>query len=1272
MSITQLSELEAWGKTVDAREKLGELMSKLVRASLVPALLREVRFLYGVATQLPSWDGKVDTAAANEFLPEGRSVWELGAGNESLGKIRRDFAKRLGSDMPDGWTREETTYVAVTLAKLQNPEILAAKLKAASTWKNVKIIDAVSIQRWLDLAYSVDVWLYEECTGRSAEGYQTLSRAWSEWSSLTRPPITFNLVATAREMDAERICEVVTSGGELQIDADSPDEAVAFVHVALQRLPHDQRDSVVARALVISTELAAQRMPMTAAPQILVLKGAAISYAARLGSAGHQVIQVHGKNARSRRSGLALSRQPQREFGQALLRMGLDEQKASVESRACGSSPSVWRIWNLIHIADPTAILPKWADAAHADVVIPAIILGGWSERNPNDTEVVAALSGMSYARFRDRLMRANSIGEPLLEIAGDALVVAAPAVAFALVAKDVGQAVIQQLSIQIKNVFGQIDPQIDLDPDQRMYAGLDGKVLPHSSWLRDGMAGTLLRIAVIGEALEASGALGGGVPRQYFVDSCIRTLPRLTDDHRLLASLRDQLPVLAEAAPEPFLNALETLLQGNPSALKNIFAEGGDLGGHSALPGLLWALETLAWESKLLGRVACVLSDLNDIDPGGRLSNRPVNSLTEIFSAWNPGTTATVQERVDAVRSILDRSPTTGWMLLTKLLPNAQRISSGTHISEWRVSARPSTSRKDIGSLFGQYVDLAVEYSNGSPSRVAQLIRGYPGFSPKHRAAVEDAIERTMKQFPRGVLQDVWHALRHLIARHRELPDAAWALDGEVLNRLQDLCNVLSPDDPLQKHGWLFDDYTPDLPQQRDDYQAYNKEVERRRAVALRDIWSGQDRLDKLLRLVRQSGYPDLIAHPFGEIETDLNILIEVFVETAKVPGSLRIFASALAREAHNAFGQLWADAIHKVISGTKEKSARLDILVTSLLGHPDSVAHFEFVSAFGPELDRVFWERHNGFVSSDDKAVMRWAIRRFVDVGRAGDAVLAIGGANIGLSQGETLHVLDSCWEQINSGTLSPNTSSLGYWIEKTLDALRADPNADSQSIARAEYKWLPILVRHSDDKTLLLHEKLASDAPLFIDIICDLYKPENSERDATETSDENAKGRARAAWELLRSWKTPPGVTSDGNIDFTTLAAWVDNARSLAAIEDRRSVTDQHIGYILYHTPPDPEDQAWPHRAIRKLIENLANKNIESGIQVEQTNSRGFTTRGMFDGGAQERVLSQQWRKWSGDVGSRWPRTQALLERIATEWEAEAKREDISAQKNRIKHL
>jgi alpha/beta superfamily hydrolase len=56
---------------------------------------------------------------------------------------------------------------------------------------------------------------------------------------------------------------------------------------------------------------------------------------------------------------------------------------------------------------------------------------------------------------------------------------------------------------------------------------------------------------------------------------------------------------------------------------------------------------------------------------------------------------------------------------------------------------------------------------------------------------------------------------------------------------------------------------------------------------------------------------------------------------------------------------------------------------------------------------------------------------------------------------------------------------------------------------------------------------------------------------------------------------------------------------------------------------------------------LIEELEAEQIERGIGISRFNQRGAFSKGLYDGGKQERALANQYRNWA-EVTRKWPRT------------------------------
>jgi len=76
-------------------------------------------------------------------------------------------------------------------------------------------------------------------------------------------------------------------------------------------------------------------------------------------------------------------------------------------------------------------------------------------------------------------------------------------------------------------------------------------------------------------------------------------------------------------------------------------------------------------------------------------------------------------------------------------------------------------------------------------------------------------------------------------------------------------------------------------------------------------------------------------------------------------------------------------------------------------------------------------------------------------------------------------------------------------------------------------------------------------------------------------------------------------------------------------------------------------------------------IGSRELENGIALGKLNSRGFTSRGIYEGGHQERQLAQQYREWSRLTRARWPRTARILRDLAESYELQARHEDLEAE-------
>ena len=515
MALIKTEHLVQYANSAYAPFKLGEILRKLVYNWIPPERLRGMSFHSGTANNLPGWDGWVSLSADKAGVAHA-SLWELSTQAADAGKIRADFKKRLREKLPDGWVHQTTTFVMVTLRKLKNRAGLESELRslAGNDWFDVQIIDAPAISQWIEKCPAVETWCAEVLNLGNGRFGKSLDGFWQEWSKGTTPQISPSLLLAGRADSAVIKSFAPVPGKQLAIQADSPHEAAAYLHAMLSvTISNDEQERVWDTALVIDNEEDAKRYAREQVPPgvlpITILLPPATGASGLLLNAEHRhyVISAIGK-AETAFSYIRLKRALHKDFADVLRdSMGLSAEEAAKQARACGSSVTVWSLWNRMHNGVPGAAhTPSWSRAEHGPSTLGAIFAGGWDEDLKKDTDVVSALSAKAYSDYLEGLQQYMHCDNPLLERAQGIISVVAPTVAFALNFRYLSKGHLEVLKTAIEAVWGEVDSEqrAAFDSDKMLHSLMASKS-GYSEWLRKGLAESLLRLSVFSERLRVS-----------------------------------------------------------------------------------------------------------------------------------------------------------------------------------------------------------------------------------------------------------------------------------------------------------------------------------------------------------------------------------------------------------------------------------------------------------------------------------------------------------------------------------------------------------------------------------------------------------------------------------------------------------------------------------------------------------------------------------------------------------------------------------------------
>jgi transcriptional regulator with XRE-family HTH domain len=895
--------LNQWADSLAARSVLPQLIRRLTRAT--GNAVTFVSFPALDQTQRTGPDGGVDAAEHDAFVPLGRSVWEMGVSKKPGEKAEGDFAKRRKEKL--GFDKKRATFIFVTPQNWPAKQKWVDAKNELKVWKEVRVYDSANLEEWLELAPAVDVWLARQLEVRP-EGLSDIDEYWDNLAGVTDPPLKPSVFLASRKKQVEDIVTWLKGPpGIVALESRSPAEAVDFVAAVVRQMT--EREVVTARTVVVHEKNAWRSIARSGAKLVLlahpdlVLDQETVAEAVRL---GHHVVLPVGQAVTDRVFTLPLPRVYRHHLEEALRESGMDRTEASNYAGKVGGSLTVLK--RLLAKVRGTRA-PAWCSTSEGTPLVPMLLAGAWEDQVEGDRVALASLSGQSYDVVAEVAARWLDIPDPPLKRILSHWSLVSRDDSWFLLAHTILLARLKQFEKVALEVLGENDPAFDLPPEGRWMANIQGKVLCHSRSLRTGVAETLALLGARSDRLPSSADAPG------MAAEVVRRLLEPKDWKRW-ASLSHDLPLLAEAAPDAFLTAVENDLRSKKPVLPKLFEQDGPSLIFSSYPhaGLLWALEGLAWNRGELPRVSYALARLDELLAGKKSGNSPMTSLVEIYLPWFPQTTAPVDERVAILRNICERHADTGWRLLLKLLPDQMGHSSDIRrpaYRDWGLTWKdkgPSTA--DYNRQVRECSALTVEVAGQDSARLKDLIEHFENLAVP---AGENLLLRlrsldvaTVANADRRQLAE---ALRDKIVEHRRFKDADWAMPEEVLARLETVQRHLEPRDAVSRNAWLFNQIWEVIAHDEGTAEA---EVMNDREQAIREViaelgWDG------VLALAAVVKAPDELGVAVGRTgsATDDGKVLPTLLESKEQ--SLLKFARGYVAGRFSAGGWEWAEKLKK-----------------------------------------------------------------------------------------------------------------------------------------------------------------------------------------------------------------------------------------------------------------------------------------------------------------------------------------------------------------------
>jgi hypothetical protein len=1244
-------DLDQWSGTLAAQTTLPLLIRRLILAT---APVSEITMRAREGAQIPGWDGIVRCDATDAHVPLGTSGWELGTSKDPRDKAQSDFRSRTKD--PLVLDPEMTTFVAVTSRIWRDRDDWLEARRKQAKWADVRAYDADDLVTWLERAPSVHHWISEQL-GRDPRDVRTPDTWWDRWASQTRVVLPRSFLLAGRDDVVTAIRSALANAPQVvTVVAPSREEALAIVCASLLG-DGDEIDALRARAVIVSAPGAWERLIDSDHSLVLIPNFDDADIASAL-MKGHHVVIPLGRDARHAEGHIVVPLLDRVKAAEAIL-----DETAAI-NRDVANRYAAYAQRNLLSLrrtlaANPRLARPPWSEGEQGRRLAPLVLAGSWSDDVDGDRMAIETLTGRTYTDIEGDLASWAAQDDAPVTRTGQVWRVVSKEDAWDLVSPLITKTTLNQFHDVAARVLEEPDPALDVPADRRFMAAVVGKPRAYSPRLRAGIADN---VAFLG-GYVAKEALNDGATGEQHARRAVRAVTEHANADptgHAWQSLADVLPLLAEAAPDAFLDAVDVALCGDPTLLRSLFLDAEltpAFGTSSPHIRLVWALESLAWSSTHMSRAAGALARLAEIDPqpDANIHPRPAGSLANVFNLYSPQTSLPLRRRLDVLDGLRRRSPAATWRFLRATLPTRLTILSPSYHPRWRAWALVPPETMTYAELFAgvsEIVTRMIEDAGKDPGRWLDLVShidALPADDRDRLLAAFEALDPDILGDPGK--QKVWHALVDFGTRHRQFPDADWAMPGEVVERAEAAAAHFAPCSPVDLSVDLFD-HRPRLsgvdPRELAEYDGALRSARQGAALAVLDA----EGIAGLLRLGAAAKLP--IAVGWATAETRGDDLTDDLLPLLGTDGSDGWVAQGYAAGRIEADGLDWLVRQLQRWTGGESVAQQVGLLLAVTRPNEDLVA---IVDGLHPNVQTPFWQRVNTmFIHPDARPIVA---RKLVDLRRPWGAIdllvtmlHALGGAvepDVDLAESALMSAATGPSDD------SPCAPSLSWEVGELLDYLeRSGSNIETR--ARLEFLYAHLLQHTRTARAL--SEVLGTDPALFAEILAYIYYAEGEPLDEEVSPERRA--IALVGYTVIREWHTPPGVRPDGTMDADALRSWVTEARRLLAETGRTTIGDLAIGEVLAYSPPDP-DGLWPGEPVRDLIEDLASPKLEEGLHTGKFNSRGITFRNPADGGTQERQLAAQHRGSADRVSDRWPRTGALLRRMADHYDEWARRKD-----------
>lgn len=1239
------TQLNQWADSRDAQSMLPELVLRLIHATV--SNITKLRFPSGDAVHLTGWDGVLESEDAVYTIGAGLSLWECGTNKDLKSKADSDYVKRSNNAL--GYDTRTATYVFVTPRIWDGAEKWMQDKNTDSIWRNVVVLTAVELEDWLALCPSVSLWLAEQWHEHPIRA-NSIETFWK--NRFVGQEITLNpdIILGGREIEQNQLYQQLDKPSITVVQSIAQFESVAFAVACL--LESADAFGWKSRSLVVNDENTLEQL-IEEYDNLIFIANVGNKNHIYATQKGHRIIYaVSAAEIPKVNDLISLPLIDRDKFIKSLSSSGLNRNHAEQLSKETVRNITILRRRLKLDFTPPL-----WAKAENIRDLIPAILIGRWNDKVEGDRNIVARIAGESYNRYSEKLQRwVNSDDTPLVNVDGIWRIIS-PYESFCyasnyFTANDF---------TNYRSVVFEIAADNDPDANEKLNATTiqfwENKQC-YSGWLKEGIFQSAILISIIGKSTELCAPQQ---PADMWVDSIIRdilndsTIEWWFSNGRILSQI-------AEASPRCYIKYLIDDLKKEDSIIKRLFIPKANIsfmGPGENYTNVLWSLRMLLWEEEFFLPVSLILMELSAIENNTNSADKPFETLCAAYTIWHPQTYVNTNQRLQTLRTLCHKYPIQGFSLCKHLVDRLDRsVIFPTKPMHWRrfEQERPKVTNEDIYESIGSICQLMVDVCNFSTSQIVDIldIADQQAIGRFNRETLLEFIIQHKERFTGNY--DITNKVRSTIYHHKSYPESNWALTPDEIGKWEGLLKDIEAKNPIQKYRWMFKDSyleTLEINKAEHDFQKVHKITLEIRSQALKEIHDakGVNGIIEFAQIVEcQSIVGDVYAQLCAEDD------FEIILRLTKTETKLLQFVKGFFQ------GYAYRFGVDQLINALKRIDVEkfMDVIHIPLTAIGASKMVWDYVETLPKKISTQYWtDVIIGIYESSDEVV--FIVNQLNTVQRYEASIDLIHRS----SKYHSVQIPSDVIVETIIGLLSsqPNDASrtIGYELADIIQLIDKHNDVDREKLFFIEFVFYELLKQYVDADHLKLIDEIMSNPQSLMDILNFMYlssDPEERNAELEEVRQKKNQTYALLAYRLISDIRRVPCVDRSNKIDEKALKNYITQLRELAGAAHKLTQIDHTIGELLANYP---EVGDYPPTAICEIIENLNNKEVNSGFRSRIFNKRGVTVRPALEGGTLEKAESLKYKTYANKIRFTYPVIAEIFDTLSSEYADMAYKED-----------